>query len=237
MISDNIIIDCSLILQFQGVQLYIDVFDQDLSPATAPDELVDIILIDLDTSFMGAVLSRRTYTGVFSFVTMDLAVAVRCAGNYLEPQCMECDLGFTGANCETNINECIGVNCSGNGQCVDGINSFTCNCNDGYSGSLCAEGITESSNLYRYILEKGDGGFANLLNFSIAANSLLSSNLLAPVIGGAIGGLILVIFIVAAIVVVIMTLVRRNGNNHMKQMQAKDKDISENNCQVGFSVQ
>ena len=35
----------------QGVQLYIEILDADLSPATAPDELVDIMLIDLNTIF------------------------------------------------------------------------------------------------------------------------------------------------------------------------------------------
>ena len=89
---------------------------------------------------MGEAPQRRTYSGVFSFVTMDIAVGVRCAGNFLEPDCVECELGFTGANCEININECAGVNCSGNGVCVDGINSFTCNCDAGFRGALCAEG-------------------------------------------------------------------------------------------------
>ena len=124
----------------QGVQLYIEIFDADLSPATAPDEIVDIILIDLSRETIGETPQRRTFSGVFSFVTMDIAVGVRCTGNFLEPDCVQCDLGFTGADCEININECAGVNCSGNGVCVDGINSFTCNCNAGFRGILCAEG-------------------------------------------------------------------------------------------------
>ena len=55
----------------------------------------------------------------------------------------------------------------------------------------------------------------------------MPSNLLAPVIGGAIGGLILLIFVIAVIVVVSVTLVRRSGNsNKLRRMQSKDKDIS-----------
>lgn len=111
-----------------------------MSPATAPDEIVDIILIDLSRETIGEAPQRRTYSGVFSFVTMDVAVSVRCAGNFQEPDCIQCDLGFTGADCEVNINECAGVNCSGNGVCVDGINSFTCDCDAGFRGTLCAEG-------------------------------------------------------------------------------------------------
>ena len=52
----------------------------------------------------------------------------------------DCDLGFTGADCEINVDDCIGVNCSGNGKCLDGVNSFTCECSSGFSGLLCAEG-------------------------------------------------------------------------------------------------
>ena len=49
----------------------------------------------------------------------------------------DCDPDFTGMECEVNIDDCVGVNCSGNGQCVDEINSFSCNCNDSYTGPLC----------------------------------------------------------------------------------------------------
>ena len=125
------------ILDTQGVQLYIEVLDADSSPATAPDELVDILMIDLNQTTLGAVPQRQNYTGVFNFVTMDLSVATLCAGNFQPPDCIQCNPGFTGANCEVNINECAGVNCSGNGVCVDGINSFSCNCTQGFAGQLC----------------------------------------------------------------------------------------------------
>ena len=47
---------------------------------------------------------------------------------------------------EVNINDCVGVNCSGNGQCVDEINSFSCNCNDSYTGPLCETRTHASDN-------------------------------------------------------------------------------------------
>ena len=34
--------------------------------------------------------------------------------------------GYTGQLCQTNIDECEGVDCSGNGQSVYGVNSFAC---------------------------------------------------------------------------------------------------------------
>ena len=48
-----------------------------------------------------------------------------------------CDPGFTGELCQTNIDECVGVGCSGNGECLDEVNSFTCDCRSGYTGPLC----------------------------------------------------------------------------------------------------
>ena len=48
-----------------------------------------------------------------------------------------CDPGFTGERCQTNIDDCVGVNCSGNGVCVDGNNTFSCECSAGFEGELC----------------------------------------------------------------------------------------------------
>ena len=95
------------------------------------------MLIDLNQATFGAAPQRQNYTGVFNFVTMDLSVAALCAGNRQPPDCIQCIPGFTGRSCNVNINDCAGVNCSGNGVCVDGINSFSCNCDFGFAGRLC----------------------------------------------------------------------------------------------------
>ena len=41
--------------------------------------------------------------------------------------------GFTGAVCDTNIDDCTNTSCLNGGQCVDGINSSSCNCTTGES--------------------------------------------------------------------------------------------------------
>lgn len=50
--------------------------------------------------------------------------------------------GFTGHECETNIDECANNPCQ-NGECTDGINAFYCLCPDGYTGTLCETGNDE----------------------------------------------------------------------------------------------
>ena len=36
-----------------------------------------------------------------------------------------------------DIDDCVGVTCSGHGTCVDGVNSHSCNCNAGFTGYMC----------------------------------------------------------------------------------------------------
>lgn len=45
----------------------------------------------------------------------------------------ECVQGFTGALCQTNIDDCSNVTCI-NGQCEDGVNAYRCDCEAGYNG-------------------------------------------------------------------------------------------------------
>ena len=50
-------------------------------------------------------------------------------------QCVDgicnCDAGFVGEFCEVNFDECSNDPCA-NGICIDGINSFECQCDDGF---------------------------------------------------------------------------------------------------------
>ncbi len=48
-----------------------------------------------------------------------------------------CQPGFTGHRCETNINDCEGIICSKNNtHCVDGLNSFDCQCKPNFQRSM-----------------------------------------------------------------------------------------------------
>uniref|UniRef100_A0A8C3W8Q9 Neurocan core protein n=1 Tax=Catagonus wagneri TaxID=51154 RepID=A0A8C3W8Q9_9CETA len=48
-----------------------------------------------------------------------------------------CDQGFTGENCEIDIDDCISSPCENGGTCIDEVNAFVCLCLPSYAGSLC----------------------------------------------------------------------------------------------------
>lgn len=54
-----------------------------------------------------------------------------------------CPTGFTGKNCETNIDECEDPNMCVNGNCTDTFGSYTCHCKPGWQGSKCDADVNE----------------------------------------------------------------------------------------------
>jgi len=46
-------------------------------------------------------------------------------------------VGFTGERCENNIDDCVFSRCANGATCVDGINQYSCICQDGFTGKLC----------------------------------------------------------------------------------------------------
>ena len=49
----------------------------------------------------------------------------------------QCSSGFTGSDCEININDCDQNSCLNSGTCLDGIGSHVCNCTQGITGNSC----------------------------------------------------------------------------------------------------
>ena len=128
-------------LYFQGVQLYVEVIDSD---SGGSDDLIDVLLIDHDLP-IGQPSPRQNHSGIFDFkyVMMDLSITAICGRNFQGPDCSQCLPGFTGTMCNVNINDCMGVNCSGNGQCVDEELSYTCDCDPGFTGVQCETNIDD----------------------------------------------------------------------------------------------
>lgn len=61
----------------------------------------------------------------------------------MSPFC-QCQLGFTGRLCVTQINECDSNPCQNKGVCTDHIGSYSCDCsNTGFEGVNCEIDIDE----------------------------------------------------------------------------------------------
>lgn len=50
----------------------------------------------------------------------------------------ECFYGFTGINCEINIDDCGTNPCLNDGTCLDSLGGFKCACKSGYAGKDCS---------------------------------------------------------------------------------------------------
>ncbi|XP_036597091.1 neurocan core protein isoform X2 [Trichosurus vulpecula] len=84
-----------------------------------------------------------------------------CQANHTTYGC-SCDQGFTGENCEIDIDDCLSSPCLNGGTCIDEVNSFICLCLPSYGGSLCdkdTEGCDHSwhkfqGHCYRYFAHR-----------------------------------------------------------------------------------
>ena len=54
-----------------------------------------------------------------------------------------CDPGYTGVQCDEDIDECETVQCLFGGTCHDGINNYTCECATGFEGRHCEQNIDD----------------------------------------------------------------------------------------------
>ena len=50
---------------------------------------------------------------------------------------------FAGDRCERNTNDCTPDVCKNSGTCHDGMNTFTCQCQPGFTGKTCETNINE----------------------------------------------------------------------------------------------
>ena len=61
-----------------------------------------------------------------------------------------CKLGYNGTQCETDIDDCEGVNCSGHRECLDKVNAYECSCDNRYFGTDCELSVCTSITCSRH---------------------------------------------------------------------------------------
>ena len=52
-------------------------------------------------------------------------------------------IAHPGISCETDVDECMSLPCQHNTTCVDRVNSFTCHCVNGFTGTTCETNLDE----------------------------------------------------------------------------------------------
>ena len=93
---------------------------------------------------------------MFRIYCLLLACEMMCkSGGTLERETCSCQCvaGYTGSECENNIDECDPDPCKNGGTCTDDINGYNCTCVPGYTGSDCEiEGSVQWKNDLGYIV-------------------------------------------------------------------------------------
>ena len=63
-----------------------------------------------------------------------------------------CEPGWTGKNCNDNIDECESDPCENNSECVDEVDGFKCVCESGYTGSRSVDMFLDRGKQLHYYL-------------------------------------------------------------------------------------
>ena len=66
-----------------------------------------------------------------------------CSDNKYSRHFCECELGWTGPDCELEVDDCCSFPCQNQGECADGIGEYACACLGGYTGENCVDIVDE----------------------------------------------------------------------------------------------
>ena len=100
---------------------------------------------DLTPAEMASFLQNATAAGVVPVTVSPVGLTTPCVDpsvtvqviNYAIGFSCDCQVGFTGASCETNIDDCQVDTCANGGTCLDGVESVLCECVTGFTGDFC----------------------------------------------------------------------------------------------------
>ena len=91
------------------------------------------------------------------------------AGNCKEVIHTDTSHVWKSGDCE---DQCEGVTCSGNGTCQDGENTYTCNCNSGWTGQQCETSLNTCQ--YKHVHPGCDSRTGHCSNPSACVNGCMA---------------------------------------------------------------
>uniref|UniRef100_A0A672LH60 Si:ch73-281k2.5 n=1 Tax=Sinocyclocheilus grahami TaxID=75366 RepID=A0A672LH60_SINGR len=71
---------------------------------------------------------------------------------------------FNGTNCEVNIDDCPNHRCQNGATCMDGVNTYNCQCPPEWTGQFCTDDVDECSRLQPNTCQNG-GTCSNTRNY------------------------------------------------------------------------
>ena len=133
---------------FQGVQISVAAMQSNTTLCEADANLT------INNIEIGVETAPLTYTGPVGRSSITTSFAIVCAEYWYGPYC---NSWCAGENCQFDLpvpshDNCVGVVCGENRHCVDGVNTFTCICDGGFTGRNCninindCEGVNCSGN-------------------------------------------------------------------------------------------
>ncbi|WAR03023.1 NOTCH-like protein [Mya arenaria] len=150
------------------VKVKIDVRDQD---SDSEYDYVDHVEYQYNTHDLRREIDAPVHDIVLkgTRTRFDMELKVFCETNYYGPACdlycretdddtghFRCDpasgdkickLGWTGVDCLTNIDDCVGHRCAYGATCLDGHNFYSCLCPPGRTGFTCQAEINECASI------------------------------------------------------------------------------------------
>uniref|UniRef100_A0A3Q3MB37 Protocadherin Fat 4 n=1 Tax=Mastacembelus armatus TaxID=205130 RepID=A0A3Q3MB37_9TELE len=90
----------------------------------------------------GGSCKRRLSVGP-DMKTEESVPVILVSNHPLQPYACSCRQGYTGALCETDIDECQPSPCHNGGSCHNLVGGFSCTCPEGFTGMACERDINE----------------------------------------------------------------------------------------------